>query len=274
MFSCKPTNEEVKNEDKNDDKHDDQNESKNDNKNENKKEMKYISTGGMRAIVTRGGPLDLAFYHTDSNRLKMTIEMYVSFSEKGIKQTGIKDENMFLMIRTLGCTESSSSSNPKKNSMESPSSLLESFTASGVMWSLSVDKNGSLLFSMGNNLKSPSNSMKNTVKSGPKCVSFEDIISLDDEDEDRITPTWSHIVAVVDSSSNYENENTDNWPLKSSVTLYVNGEKVAQDDIDVPVMKEEELSVQGVLYVCPCLPGGTRITELRMVRYITQHNMT
>lgn len=257
VFSCKQINEEEKNEDKNDD------------KNESKNDMKYISTGGMRAIVTRGGPLDLGFHHTDSNRLKMTIEMYVSFSEKGIKLSGIKDENMFLMIRTLGCTESSSSSSPKKNSMESSSSLLESFTAPGVMWSLSVDKNGSLIFSMGNNLKSPSNSMNNAVKSASKCVSFEDIISLDDDDEDRITPTWSHIVAVVDSSSNYENENTDNWPLKSSITLYVNGEKVAQDDVDVPALKEEELSVQGMLYVCPCLPGGTRITELRMVRYIT-----
>ena len=161
VFSCKPRNEEEKYEDKDDDKNDDQNESKNDNKNENKNDMKYISTGGMRAIVTRGGPLDLAFHHTDSNRLKMTIEMYVSFSEKGIKQTGIKNENMFLMIRTLGCTESSSSSSPKKNFMESPSSLLESFTASGVMWSLSVDENGCLVFNMGNSLKSPSNSMKN-----------------------------------------------------------------------------------------------------------------
>lgn len=243
VFSCKPISEEDKN------------------------EIKYVSTGGMRAVVTRGGPLDLAFHHTDSNRLKMTIEMYVSFSEKGIKLSGIKNENMFLMIRTLGCTESRSSSSPVKNSIVSPSSLLESFTASDVMWSLCVDKDGSLIFSMGNNLKSPSNSMKNTVKSGPKCVSFEDIISLDDEDEDRITPTWSHIVAVVDSSSNYENDSTDNWPLKSSITLYVNGEKVAQDDVDVPVLKEEELSVQGVLYVCPCLPGGTRITEIRMVRY-------
>ena len=271
VFSCKANNEEEKIDT------DNQNENENDNetKKETKNEMKYISTGGLRAVVMRGGPLDLGFHHTDSNRLKMTIEMYVSFSEKGIEVSGgLKDDNLFLMIRTLGGTESSSSS-PIKESLEGSSSLLESLTSKGIMWSLSVDKKGSLIFNMGN-IKSTSNpptatstntnTMKNMVKSGPKCVSFEDVITIDDEDEDRVTPTWSHVVAVVDSSSNYENDNTDKWPTTSSVTLYVNCEKVAQGDVIVPVMKEEDLSVPGVLYVCPCLPGGSRMTELRMVR--------
>ena len=268
VFSCKANIGEEKIDTNN------QNEIENDNKNEN--EIKHISTGGLRAVVMRGGPLDLGFHHTDSNRLKMTIEMYVSFSEKGIKSSGgLKDDNLFLMIRTLGGSESSSSS-PIKKSLEGSSSLLESLTSTGIMWSLSADKNGCLIFNMGNNLKSTSNpatstttsanSMKNMIKSGPKCVSFEDVITIDDEDEDRVTPTWSHVVAVIDSSSNYENDNTDKWPTTSSVTLYINCEKVAQGDVTVPVMKEEDLSVPGVLYVCPCLPGGSRMTELRMVR--------
>ena len=268
VFSCKANNEEEKidTENQNENENDSKNESKNDSNNENK----YISTGGLRAVVMRGGPLDLGFHHTDSNRLKMTIEMYVSFSEKGIKASGgLKDDNLFLMIRTLGGTESSSSS-PIKKSLEGSSSLLESLTSTGIMWSLSVDKNGCLIFNIGHNLKSTSNTttntMKNIIKSGPKCVSFEDVITIDDEDEDRVTPTWSHVVAVIDSSSNYENDNADKWPTTSSVTLYVNCEKVAQGDVTVPLMKEEDLAVPGVLYVCPCLPGGSRMTELRMVR--------
>ena len=41
-----------------------------------------VSTGGMRTVVTRGGSLDLGFYHTDPNRCKMTLEMYVNIGRK------------------------------------------------------------------------------------------------------------------------------------------------------------------------------------------------
>ena len=88
-----------------------------------------------------------------------------------------------------------------------------------------------------------------------------------DGEEDRSACVWTHIVAVVDSSSNYEQESLQKGPSSASVTLFINSEKAASGSVQVPPLKESDLAAPGVLYVCPCVPAGSRVTELRVVRH-------
>ena len=229
------------------------------------------STGGMRAVVKRGGPLDLGFHHTDPQRLKMTIEMYVSFNIKG-GVSCFQGDSLCLMTRVLGSTESGPGS---LKSLPGTRTLLESLRLHGVVWSLYVDKEGCLCWTMGGSPgKIGVKSTENTVKSPPGSVCLVDAVTSDgDGDDDRSACVWTHIVAVVDSCSNYEQESVEKGPSTASVTLYVNSEKAASGTVQVPPLKESDLAVPGVLYVCPCLPPGSRMTELRVVRRLNCSNV-
>ena len=229
----------------------------------------------MRTGVTRGGSLDIGFYHRDTNRLKMTIELFVNFNQKSGKTVG---EIMCLMMRTMGSKESSKESDPSSGPRTSPkkinpSSLLESFCASGVMWSLCVDKEGSLIWTMGNIPVIGKVDKEHSVRSEVGMIPLEGVISQTDQDGDENGDqgqggTWTHIAAVVDctSTSFSETEYLDAVPNSCTVTLYVNSEKVASGVVLVPVKKEPELALPGILYIGPCLPAGSRLTETRVVR--------
>ena len=219
------------------------------------------STAGMRAVVTRGGSLDLGFHHTDPHRLKMTVEMYVSFNIKG-GMAAFQGESLCLMMRTLG----SSGSDPGSKLLSGTRTLLESLRMHGVMWSMFVDKEGCLCWSMGSPGKGGVKGTESTLRSPPGSVSLIDAVTSDGE-EDRSACVWTHIVAVVDSSSNYEQESLQKGPSSASVTLFINSEKAASGSVQVPPLKESDLAAPGVLYVCPCVPAGSRVTELRVVRH-------
>lgn len=220
------------------------------------------STAGMRAVVTRGGSLDLGFHHTDPHRLKMTVEMYVSFNIKG-GMAAFQGESLCLMMRTLGSSES----DPGSKLLSGTRTRLESLRMHGVMWSMFVDKEGCLCWSMGGSPgKGGVKSTESTLRSSPGSVSLVDAVTSDGE-EDRSACVWTHIVAVVDSSSNYEQESLQKGPNSASVTLFINSEKAASGSVQVPPLKESDLAAPGVLYVCPCVPAGSRVTELRVVRH-------
>ena len=220
------------------------------------------STAGMRAVVTRGGSLDLGFHHTDPHRLKMTVEMYVSFNIKG-GMAAFQGESLCLMMRTLGSSES----DPGSKLLSGTRTLLESLRMRGVMWSMFVDKEGCLCWSMGGSPgKGGVKSTESTLRSSPGSVCLVDAVTSDGE-EDRSACVWTHIVAVVDSSSNYEQESLQKGPSSASVTLFINSEKAASGSVQVPPLKESDLAAPGVLYVCPCVPAGSRVTELRVVRH-------
>jgi hypothetical protein len=220
------------------------------------------STGGMRALVTRGGPLDLGFHHTDPHRLKMTVEMYVSFNIKG-GVASFQGDSLCLMMRTLGSSESGPGSKPQSGTR----TTLESLRVHGVVWSMFVDKEGCLCWTMGGSPgKGGVKGTESTVRSPPGSVCLVDAVTSDGE-EDRSACVWTHIVAVVDSSSNYEQETSQKGPSTASVTLYINSEKAAGGTVQVPPLKDSDLAAPGVLYICPCLPAGSRMTELRMVRH-------
>ena len=252
---------------------------------------KIVSTGGMRSVLTRGGPLDLGFHHTDPNRLKMTIEMYVSFSLKHATKLE-NGEYHCLAMRTLGPagTGVKTLSNPLKppgkasnlmlnNSKdlkdEKSSSLLESLAAPGVVWSLCVDWVGALhwvvgdvlggLGGLGGKKTSDSSIPQSSIKSSAGAVRLDDSMIMGEEKEEeegRVTQ-WTHIVAVIDSTTG---EDTHTVPTQGMVTLYVNCESVASGIVQLPQVKEGLLGPNGMLYVGPCLPVGSRLTELRVVR--------
>ena len=235
-----------------------------------------VSTAGMRTGITRGGSLDIGFYHRDTNRLKLTIELFVNFNKKsGLKSVG---DIMCLMMRTMGSKESDPSSGPRISPKKlNPSSLLESFCSSGVIWSLCVDKEGSLIWTMGGIPGIGKTDKEHSLRSAVGIVPLEGVISPGDENGDENgghgpdggqSGTWTHIAAVVDctSSSFSETEYLDSIPTSCTVTLYVNSEKVASGVIQVPGKKESELALPGVLYIGPCLPAGSRLTETRVVR--------
>ena len=246
---------------------------------------KIVSTGGMRSVLTRGGPLDLGFHHTDPNRLKMTIEMYVSFSLKHATKLE-NGEYHCLAMRTLGPagTGVKTLSNPLKppgkasnlmlnNSKdlkdEKSSSLLESLAAPGVVWSLCVDWVGALHWVVGDVLggkkTSDSSIPPSSIKSSAGAVRLDDSMIMGEEKEEeegRVTQ-WTHIVAVIDSTTG---EDTHTVPTQGMVTLYVNCESVASGIVQLPQVKEGLLGPNGMLYVGPCLPVGSRLTELRVVR--------
>jgi hypothetical protein len=219
------------------------------------------STGGMRAVVTRGGPLDLGFHHADPHRLKMTVEMYVSFNIKG-GMAAFQGDSLCLMMRALGSTESG----PVSKLLSGTRTTLESLRVHGVVWSMYVDKEGCLCWTMGGSPgKGGVKGTENTVRSPPGSVCLADAVTSDGE-EDRSACVWTHVVAVVDSSSNYEQETSQKGPSTASVTLYINSERAAGGTVQVPPLKDSDLAAPGVLYVCPCLPAGSRMTELRVVR--------
>ena len=281
-----------------------------------------FSTGGMRTVLTRGGPLDIGFHHTDPNRCKMTLEMYVSFGSKyGMKKE--KSDSICLAMRTFG----QETNDPKgiqnlKKFGTSSSSHLKSLKSFGVMWSLSVDSEGALSFSMvaENKNKSGSenqskkenaneNNSEYVVKTGPGSIIVNNTnISKnknrdnesgnknenDNENENvnenddmnmntSLSAVWYHIAIVIDSnlndidndnSNNNNNNNTntnndnniDRYPTSANISLYINSDKVASGHVTIPSIKESILDLPGCLYICPCLPVGSRVTELRVVR--------
>ena len=258
-----------------------------------------ISTGGMRTVLTRGGSLDLGFYHTDPNRCKMTLEMYVNIGRKyGTKNE--KQDNICLAMRCLGGKKDEiKGRNNVQKTISNTSSLLESLKSTGVVWSLSVDYQGALSFIIGNeNNDENKNENKNIIKSSLGSINLNnfdnskndnnenDDQNNDNENEDdnenendnndmnRASASWYHIVLVIDSTSNFNNIENDipniknnNNATRASVSLFVNSERVAIGEISVPPINEDILALPGCLYIGPCLPVGSRITELRVVRY-------
>ena len=264
-----------------------------------------ISTGGMRTVLTRGGSLDLGFYHTDPNRCKMTLEMYVNIGRKyGTKNE--KQDNICLAMRCLGGKKDEiKGRNNVQKTISNTSSLLESLKSTGVVWSLSVDYQGALSFIIGNknndenkNENENENENENIIKSSVGSINLNnfdnskndnnenDDQNNDNENEDdnenendnndmnRASASWYHIVLVIDSTSNFNNIENDisniknnNNATRASVSLFVNSERVAIGEISVPPINEDILALPGCLYIGPCLPVGSRITELRVVRY-------
>jgi hypothetical protein len=97
-----------------------------------------ISTGGMRATVLRGGPLDIGVYHTDMNRSKFTVEMYCCFDVSDRK------DNQCLVMRTLGIPYKTEKMGDvlEDKVFKDTNSFIESLYADGVVWSLCVDIEG------------------------------------------------------------------------------------------------------------------------------------
>jgi hypothetical protein len=100
-----------------------------------------ISTGGMRATVPRGGPLDIGLYHTDMNRSKLTVEMYFYFDVSDRK------DNHCLAMRTLGLLYETEKPKLTGGILEDKvfkdtNSFIESLYGDGVVWSLCVDIEG------------------------------------------------------------------------------------------------------------------------------------
>ena len=243
----------------------------------------FTSTGATRVVLTRGGPLDVGFYHTDPNRSKMTIEMYVCFDSKYGFKAG-RTDNTCLMMRTLG-RGTEDRKGPKCDSTSS-SSLLEFLGSPGIVWSLCVGCDGSLQFIMGGRLSGKTGEVASTltVKSGPGVIGGsgsdsgggeggEGSDNRIDEDIYRSTSVWYHVVAVIDSSSGMDTDtphthtsSPTQYPSAAAVTLYVNSDKVGHGSVVIPFLGETDLSHTGALYVGPCLPWGSRLTELRVVR--------
>lgn len=116
---------------------------------------------GLRAIVSRGGPLDIGMFHTDPNRSRMSLEMWVCRSEKDrvpVEAT--------LVSRRLVSPSSGGTGAP--------------------IWTLFVSPSGELCFLFNSLPERVLRTGEGSVNMGPS--------------EDVPAALWSHIALTVDTS--------------------------------------------------------------------------
>ena len=105
------------------------------------------------------------------------------------------------------------------------------------IWGLYVDNKGKLLWQMGNDDTNLVETGENEINMGPT--------------EEMPVSLWSHVAAVISSTDS-----------SSSVSLYINGDRLAKGQLILPPLDEEFLKATNI-FVAPNLRGW-RLTELRI----------
>jgi hypothetical protein len=140
------------------------------------------------------------------------------------------------------------------------------------LWTLFVDNDGAVCFSLDRDLTLSLNSNKNykvlnVVKTPPNAIQFLNKT----ENNNEVIANWAHIGVVVDSSNSSiqktKSTKTSTSTIISSkainIIIYINGVKSIEGSL-IPQPIEEVLLCNTILYVGPNLHSGWRFTELRM----------
>ena len=186
---------------------------------------KVCKSHGMRVSVARGTPLDVGTYHVSGPRSRLTMELTICFD---------------------GDKLPSSSSMLKREVGKASHKNVDPSSTSALIWELSIDSEGHLLWSCGDACK--------PVRS-PSPI--PDLMPPIGEDVPvGAAGAWTHVCAVVDSSQS-------DIGASGQVSLYVNGECVAKKKpVKFTEFAEAQL-VDTTLYIAADLSKGWRVTELR-----------
>jgi hypothetical protein len=185
---------------------------------------------GLRCNVKRGSSLDVGFYHDEGNRSRLTFEMWIRRDDDTPLSDGAPH---ILAARVI----------PAQNAR----------FATAALWSLFVDADGHLVFSVGGTL--PGRDASSALP-GEELKTTNASIAVG---------MWTHVAVVVDTSmSEYVpfTPGKPSEPQRAAVTLFVNAEREGAATMQVPTVTEAQLD-QTLLYLGYNLRSW-KFTEVRI----------
>jgi hypothetical protein len=200
---------------------------------------------GLRTVVGRGSSLDVGLCHSAAERSRLTVELWVKFDPASVRTNAIAPENMVhrLVMRCKGGPARSEAGEglfPDDTAEE-----LAKFNAvtKDVLWTFFIDQEGRLCWSFG----------LSTVRTSTRCSALMD------------SAQWVHVACTADGATGRDG-NSAGWAASSLVTIFVNGEVVASENLALPsntAISDIDLAVT-TLYVAPNLCSGWSLTEFRV----------
>jgi hypothetical protein len=196
---------------------------------------------GLRTVVGRGSPLDIGFCHVSSERLRMTVEMWVKYDAAGSAGRNSVARHT-LMMRCVGGPSGCVTGDGLFDAEEEVKFMA---LKKDLLWCLLIDEEGRLCWTFGDILAASPVSVCSANRCGPIMDSNQ----------------WVHIACTIDSAANHSNQ----WPTSSAVSLLVNGECVVSGSVGLSNSKVTELDLAiSTLYFGPNLSSGWSLTELRV----------
>lgn len=182
---------------------------------------------GVRSKVGRGSPLDVGMFHEDTHRNKFTFELMIYRMEEFAKDRAASSH--CLAMRCAG----------------GPTS-----TVSKKIWSISITNEGAVTFTLGTPAGSTNASSAHlNLATGVNVVNMGPTADLN-------VSVWTHIAVTIESGEQSSQGST------TTVSIYVNGQRLAKGVLAVPVWPETEIE-SSTLYLVPNL-AGWRVSELRL----------